>query len=40
MGGNQVNDVSSYVKKKELTQSKSIRIGIETIHFGDKMSNI
>ena len=43
MGGDQVNDVSSYVEQNRITQneaSKSIQIGIETIHFGDKMSNI
>ena len=43
IGGDQVNDVSSYVEQNRITQnkaSKSIQIGIETIHFGDKMSNI
>ena len=38
-----MNDVSTYVEQNRITQnkaSKSIQIGIETIHFGDKMSNI
>jgi len=43
MWGDQVNDVSLYLEQNGTTQnkaSKSIRIGIETIHFGEKMINI
>ena len=43
MWGYHVNDASSYVEQNGTTQnkaSKSIRIGSETIHFCDKMSNI
>ena len=41
MGGDQVNDVSSYVEKNKITKnkaSKSIQIGIVTIHFVAKMN--